>query len=200
MESTTQWPRLVGGDAALDFANTALAPGPGGLDALADTATFLDWCAHAGVVITDPAGERADGTAADLAACRRLRAAILAIGTAYAGGADRPTAAIVELQSCYSEALRCARAGDDGPLVWSWSHHGPVRRATFLLADRAVELFRHGSLDRLKACGSCAFLFLDASKNGSRRWCSMDDCGTRAKIERYVARRAAKRDAHRRPR
>lgn len=195
VEPTTEWSRLVGGDVALDFANTALDPGPGGVDALADSATFLAWCAHASVAIADPAGVHADGTAADLAACRRLRAAILAIGTAHAAGAALPTAAVAELQSCYAEALRSASATETGPLVWSWSHHRPVRRATFLLADRAVELFRHGSLDRLKSCGSCGFLFLDASKNASRRWCSMDDCGKQSKIERYVAKRAAKRAA-----
>jgi predicted RNA-binding Zn ribbon-like protein len=33
-------------------------------------------------------------------------------------------------------------------------------------------------------------LFLDHSKNGRRRWCSMEDCGTHEKIRRYVTRRA----------
>jgi predicted RNA-binding Zn ribbon-like protein len=36
-------------------------------------------------------------------------------------------------------------------------------------------------------------LFVDESKNRSRRWCSMEECGTHAKMRRYVARRAAKR-------
>jgi predicted RNA-binding Zn ribbon-like protein len=40
-------------------------------------------------------------------------------------------------------------------------------------------------------------LFLDRSKNGSRRWCSMDDCGTDLKKRRYVATRAARRAADR---
>ncbi|PLS17663.1 hypothetical protein CVD28_10550 [Bacillus sp. M6-12] len=42
-------------------------------------------------------------------------------------------------------------------------------------------------LSKLKQCegGGCGWLFLDTSKNRSRRWCSMDDCGNRAKARRH---------------
>ena len=47
----------------------------------------------------------------------------------------------------------------------------------------------------LQACpvddGGCGWLFLDRSRNGSRRWCAMEDCGTRAKIRKLGARRRA---------
>jgi predicted RNA-binding Zn ribbon-like protein len=57
----------------------------------------------------------------------------------------------------------------------------------------AVELLTAGRLDRVKGCGTCRFLFLDESRNRSRRWCSMEDCGTAEKIRRYVTRRAEAR-------
>jgi predicted RNA-binding Zn ribbon-like protein len=57
----------------------------------------------------------------------------------------------------------------------------------------AVELLTTGPLDRIKACAGCRFVFVDESKNRSRRWCSMEDCGTTAKMRRYVARRSANR-------
>ncbi|MFS0885996.1 CGNR zinc finger domain-containing protein [Aeromicrobium sp. 179-A 4D2 NHS] len=52
-------------------------------------------------------------------------------------------------------------------------------------------------LGRVKRCGRCPWLFVDRSKNASRRWCDMNDCGRAEKIERYVARRAERRKADR---
>ena len=57
----------------------------------------------------------------------------------------------------------------------------------------AGELLTSPQLSRLKKCAGCPWVFLDQSKNLSRRWCAMDDCGTHEKILRYVARRAARR-------
>jgi predicted RNA-binding Zn ribbon-like protein len=48
-------------------------------------------------------------------------------------------------------------------------------------------------LQRLKRCAGRRWLFLDHSKNGRRRWCSMEVCGTYEKIRRYVTRRAQRR-------
>lgn len=57
----------------------------------------------------------------------------------------------------------------------------------------AYELLTGPRARRIKRCAGCPWLFLDQSKNGSRRWCSMDICGTDEKMRRYVARRAARR-------
>jgi predicted RNA-binding Zn ribbon-like protein len=71
-------------------------------------------------------------------------------------------------------------------------------------ADAAVDLLRTLDVRHLKTCpladGGCGWLFLDRSRNSSRRWCSMDDCGARAKARRLTARRrdARSRD-HPRP-
>ena len=61
------------------------------------------------------------------------------------------------------------------------------------IAYAAWELLTSGPLDRVKRCHACPWLYLDQSKNGSRRWCSMDDCGKAVKMSRYVAKRAAAR-------
>ncbi len=63
----------------------------------------------------------------------------------------------------------------------------------------ASTLLTDGPLDRVKGCASCRFHFLDESRNRSRRWCSMDDCGTHVKMDRYVARRASRRVVDRAP-
>jgi len=69
------------------------------------------------------------------------------------------------------------------------------------LAHAAVTLLRTLDPDHLKACpldvGGCGWLFLDRSRNGSRRWCTMADCGARAKARRLTARRRGSRAASR---
>jgi predicted RNA-binding Zn ribbon-like protein len=57
----------------------------------------------------------------------------------------------------------------------------------------AVELLTHGPLERVKVCGNCRWLFLDQSRNRSRRWCSMETCGTHHKQRRFVERRRQQR-------
>jgi predicted RNA-binding Zn ribbon-like protein len=59
----------------------------------------------------------------------------------------------------------------------------------------ALDLLTSSQLSRLKKCAGCPWVFLDQSKNLSRRWCAMNDCGTHEKIRRYVTRRAAKKRA-----
>jgi predicted RNA-binding Zn ribbon-like protein len=75
----------------------------------------------------------------------------------------------------------------DGRLVPLWPD-ASLLHATFVIADEAVELVRSGDLRRVRACEGCGWMFLDTSKAGARRWCSMDICGAREKMRRYRAR------------
>ena len=54
----------------------------------------------------------------------------------------------------------------------------------------AADLLAQGNRVRLRACANpeCRYLFLDASRNGSRRWCDMGACGNRAKAQRHYLR------------
>jgi predicted RNA-binding Zn ribbon-like protein len=92
-----------------------------------------------------------------------------------------------------------ARAVGAGRLVpgagWTWATDDPMAPVhAFALA--AVALLSDGAvLSRLRTCDACCWLYLDRSRGGSRRWCSMADCGTEAKKRRYVAARRARRAA-----
>jgi predicted RNA-binding Zn ribbon-like protein len=58
------------------------------------------------------------------------------------------------------------------------------------VALSAIELFTaSGERAKLKECPGCGWLFLDRSKVGNRRWCSMDECGSRDKMRRQYARK-----------
>ncbi|MGH2615819.1 MAG: CGNR zinc finger domain-containing protein, partial [Thermomicrobiales bacterium] len=66
-------------------------------------------------------------------------------------------------------------------------------RILWPVARSAVDLLMHGETSRMKECaeaaGGCSWLFYDTSKNASRRWCSMEGCGSSVKMQRYHARR-----------
>jgi predicted RNA-binding Zn ribbon-like protein len=65
------------------------------------------------------------------------------------------------------------------------------------VACAAVELLCEADLTRLGMCPpdqhGCGWVFIDRSRNGSRRWCTMDDCGAHAKARRLTERRRTSR-------
>jgi predicted RNA-binding Zn ribbon-like protein len=95
------------------------------------------------------------------------------------------------MNAALPEALpRCIGTGPDG-FAWRFAHDerdlapllAPVVRA-------AAELLTSDELVRIRECGSdtCFWLFLDRSKNGTRRWGDMKVCGNRAKARRHYQR------------
>lgn len=73
---------------------------------------------------------------------------------------------------------------------WTWHSTSDVLdQPLWPIAHQAVELMRFAPLHRLTRCGHCRWLFLDTSKNRSRRWCSMNTCGSIMKMRRYRAAR-----------
>ena len=105
--------------------------------------------------------------------------------------APRSVGAIREAEA--ESLARASLAPADGTFAWSWAGDRSLDRPIGPVVHAAIELLTGGPLERVKACGGCSFLFLDESKNRSRRWCSMEDCGTDAKMRRFVARRAERR-------
>jgi predicted RNA-binding Zn ribbon-like protein len=57
------------------------------------------------------------------------------------------------------------------------------------IVKSAYELLLSGKLERVKECPNCGWLFLDTTKNGKRRWCSMEDCGSNVKALEYYYRK-----------
>jgi predicted RNA-binding Zn ribbon-like protein len=122
-----------------------------------------------------------------------VRTAIRIIVEAIAEQRDVGPAALATLRSAYADAVgRAVPTVDRGRLSWAWEPTSP-RDALSELVGAAVDLLRHDAIDRLKACPSCGFVFLDTTRNGSRRWCSMEDCGAQEKMRRYVTKRAETR-------
>jgi predicted RNA-binding Zn ribbon-like protein len=163
--------RLVGGDIAVDFVNTVDADIPGG-DHLAGYADFRAWSERVGL----SAGR---GTLDEV---RAVRARIDAVLRPLATGGEPPPAALEALRRLERDALGHARLRPGG---WHWDAGSALER----LVHAATELVLDGPYERLRSCGNCTWLFLDLSRNGSRRWCSMEGCGTQVKVRRLTERR-----------
>ncbi len=173
--------KLVGGDLALDLANTL--EGAGTPETLVDADELVAWALKAGVI--DAPVRRSDRA---LAAARDLRTAVFAVFHPLATGGEPPREALDALAAAGADAAAHARLRP-GSYAYAWDGDDPMR-AVWPCATAAVDLLRHGPLDRLKVCDVCPWLFIDASRNHSRRWCSMDECGGRLKMQRYRERRA----------
>lgn len=97
---------------------------------------------------------------------------------------------LAELNMALSGALSGARIiqADDG-FEWEWKENGDALDAMIAPIVRSTgELLTSDDLKRVGQCADdrgCGWLFIDTSKNRSRRWCSMDDCGNRAKQRRH---------------
>lgn len=74
-----------------------------------------------------------------------------------------------------------------GGYVWAWDDEAAPGRALWPVARSAGGLLTSRDLATIRQCAgeTCGWLFLDTSRNHSRRWCDMKDCGNRAKVQRY---------------
>lgn len=190
--------RLVGGDLALDFVNTRSGPPVGRPDddVLTSYGELVTWGAYAGALTGGDAAimrrlARNDPGGAETVFLRSLRVRddLDAVFRSLARHERPSTRALNRLRDEEADALTHARLQPGSAFEWTWQDDRSLARPLRLVAHAAVHLLTAGELDRLKLCGGCRFIFIDESKNRSRRWCSMDDCGTTEKMRRYVATR-----------
>jgi predicted RNA-binding Zn ribbon-like protein len=99
---------------------------------------------------------------------------------------------LAALNAAFAAAVARARVTPEaGGFRWEWPQDAPDLDAMLWpIAWSAAELLRAPELRRVHECAGhdCSWLFLDMSKNGSRRWCSMESCGNRAKAQRHRTR------------
>jgi predicted RNA-binding Zn ribbon-like protein len=179
---------IVAGHLALDFANTVDDPlGPTRHDHIGTYPELLRWSVRAGAL---PASQ-ADGLRGSAAALRKAHAlrdvlndvfVAVATGTAPAWGGLRPFAA---------DAVANSELSPTHELIWPAA--GAPHAMLWPVAYAAERLLTSPDIHRVKQCAGCPWVFLDHSRNASRRWCAMNDCGTHAKVRKYVAKRAAAR-------
>jgi predicted RNA-binding Zn ribbon-like protein len=127
-----------------------------------------------------------------LASTVELREALAAVLYSRIDGSKFP-AAQVEILERHFQAAALHRRLVAGDSHWYWSWSGVERNAEiplWMLAQAAAELLVSTDAEQIKDCGdpTCRWLFLDTSKNHTRRWCDMKTCGNRMKARRHQAR------------
>jgi predicted RNA-binding Zn ribbon-like protein len=124
-----------------------------------------------------------------------VREAIYHLLSAMAHGHPRDPVDVATLNDALGDALAHARLSPlpDG-FAWDWGGADPSALDQMLwpVVQSAVDLLTSPELERVGECADdrgCGWLFLDMTKNRSRRWCDMRDCGNRAKARRHYAKR-----------
>jgi predicted RNA-binding Zn ribbon-like protein len=176
--------RFRGGHRALDLVATLagrLKPAPN--DLLALPADLDRWLHAAGLTADTPA------TPADLSAARRLRESLHALARARIAGQSDPADARADLNALASDPAAAPQLGADGRLAW----RGGAARLLAEVAREAVLLFGSAQAAHVRQCEAdgCAILFLDTSRSGDRRWCSMAACGNKAKVAEFRRRKGS---------
>ncbi len=194
------WSERVGGALCLDFVNTLdwrTLPEP--RERLADYGEFLRWSLYA-EALEGAEAERLRSRAAALPGealrvfgrVRELRARIYGLFHSRAEGEEPSPEDLAVFGEALGEAFSCLAlrpVGEGFRLDWdpaSGDLDLPLRR----VIRSAAELLTSDRLGRVKVCPGegCGWLFLDLSRNGSRRWCSMENCGNREKARRFYRR------------
>ncbi len=197
---------LMGGRLSLDFTNTVsgmrvVAP----VERLNAYADLVSWGRQVGAL--DAAQARrllAEAERDPGAAARALAEAITfreALFRAFRAVAENGAPAAEDLDSL-NRVLSRARARErltcrDGRCVLGWpADDASLDRMLWPVARSAAEVLTSAEVSRVRICEAtatdgCGWLFLDETRNRSRRWCSMKDCGNRAKARRHYRRRRA---------
>jgi predicted RNA-binding Zn ribbon-like protein len=188
---------FIGGHPVLDLTNTVFNR----LDPVADNellkspADVLSWCQSAGLFERAP--RLTDAAARTLVVdVHDVRGHAWTVFDAVSRGETVPAehfGRLLELAGTGMRAGHVARVDttlDD--LVVNWKAPGAIPAA---LSTLAVHAFFTLPPDRIRACNRCGWLFLDSSRGGRRRWCSMTTCGNREKATRHRVSRREDLDA-----
>lgn len=192
---------FIGGALCLDFVNSVdswFADPP--RERFRSFSDWLNWSGGAGTASDAEIRAAHRAAAQDPASARRTldrvratRDALYRVLQAMISGRSpsRPDVALLGRSIAAARANRCIAWSPDG-FAESWSDEaGSHERllGTVMLNAHAV-LLDAGTAGRIDQCPApdCGWLFLDTSKNHSRRWCSMRTCGNLAKAQRHYAR------------
>ncbi len=190
---------LSGGDLALDLANTkASRPTPEPREDLLVYDDLVRWALQAGAIDAPEAAalralarRRPRAARAALERARALREAVFEVFSAVAGGRAIPGGPLDRVNATLPHALARLRLARSGETVgWSWRNEPHLDRVVWPALRAAALLLTGPARAHVRECAArdCAWLFLDTSRNGTRRWCDMAVCGNREKARRFQRR------------
>jgi len=192
--------KLLGGRLCLDFANTAdwhASDHP--VESLTSYSELVQWSNHAGI-LTKKQGKRllkeaihcSKDASIVLKRAIDLREAIYRIFTAITHEKMPQKNDLAIFNTELSKAMaRSEIIVDADKFGWNWTgSENELDQVLWPILHDAARLMTSKERFRVGKCmdDRCGWLFLDTSRNRSRRWCSMKDCGNRAKARRHYKR------------
>ncbi len=194
---------LSGGALCLDFANTVLRRNQPGRtkDELENFARLVVFAQQTKLLTPARAELLRNLAPSSSSAARRvmlaavtLREAIYRVFSAIAGGRPVASEDVKVLEKFAVEALKQRRLAPSGRggHGWQWKPEEGQQPEQIIwpIALSAAQLLTSDQMRAVRECAAddCAWLFLDESRNRSRRWCDMKVCGNRQKARRYYQR------------
>ena len=198
VESEAEKHHLIAGVLCLNFANTLYGHGKHPIhEYLSSYRDVVIWSRKVGIVpdadaaaLLRQAARRPAEAAAVFQRAIALRETIHRIFKALAHDERPKPTDLATLNFARNEAFSGSYiASTAAGFVIDWRDRAALDRMLWQIALSAAELLTSANLDRVHQCGGCDWLFLDTSRNHMRRWCSMSECGNRAKARRFKERK-----------
>jgi predicted RNA-binding Zn ribbon-like protein len=191
---------LVGGALCLDFVNTVNSRVNTEHDYLIDYPDLVGWANKIGILsptqsnqLKKRANQNVDGAEGALLAGRTLRDLLYRLLSKAATGSEPYRNDMEIFVVYYGEAISRSQFIKKGTYYrTTWNVDRSFDDLLWPIIHSAGELLLSEELAQVKECPGCGWLFLDTSKNQSRRWCSMNTCGARDKMRRYHKKQRAK--------
>jgi len=194
---------LTGGRLFLDFANTVdNRPAVNRKELLKSYFDLLSWSKQAGAISDKQykrlyleAKRRPTRSAAVLRQAKTLREAIFGVFSAIASGRPPRTGDLEKLNGALPRLFahtRIERTKDGFQMQYA-GEEDALDQMLWPVIRSAVEFLSSQELPAVRECAAdnCAWLFMDTTRNQSRRWCNMKVCGNRAKVRRFRQRKRA---------
>jgi len=191
---------IVGGALCLDFANTINSRQNPEHDYLLQYSDLVDWAEKLGI-LSPPQNSQLQKRARQtrheaenaLLAARTLRDLLYRLFSNAIRDSEPEKKDLEVFTIFYGESIsRGQFVKQETHYGTTWSFDEALESVLWPVIHSAGELLLSEALDQVKECPGCGWLFLDTSKNQSRRWCSMNTCGARDKMRRYHKRQQAK--------
>jgi predicted RNA-binding Zn ribbon-like protein len=189
--------QLVGGHPATDFINTLdWRFRESGAEELLKRFTDLVRFMMQSKLISPVRGRRLANTVDDRSAertlqtARMLRESLADFLYARLDGRQPSSHCISRLQEYFQDARAHQKlVWKKGRVEWTWNEEDKANLPVHMLSSRASDLIMSTDLADIRACCNpeCRWIFVDVSKNRTRRWCSMKICGNRMKARRFYA-------------
>ncbi len=193
--------KLLGGKLCLDFINTLDWRGTDApVEFLNTYADLITWAQYVGILtkqeaksLLEKGSREPEKTGAILRRAVKLREAIYRIFRSFSESKSPSAVDLAAFNRSFSKTMGLSRITPTEAGL-SWDSNGDKKTLDWMLnpvVRSTADLLVSTDSKRVKQCAdaACGWLFLDTSRNRSRRWCDMNDCGNRAKANRFYRRK-----------